>query len=63
MADDLRMAEDAREVERLKRRLRKKLRQIENLELLERELNWEELDKVQKDHRVQEKSVLVCPLI
>ena len=49
MADDPRMAEDAREVERLKRRLRKKLRQIENLELLERELNWEELDKVQKD--------------
>ena len=49
MADDLRMAEDAQEVERLKRRLRKKLRQIENLELLERELNWEELDKVQKD--------------
>ena len=49
MADDPRMAEDAREVERLKRRLRKKLRQIENLELLERELNREELDKVQKD--------------
>ena len=48
MADDPRMAEDAQEVERLKRRLRKKLRQIENLELLERELNREELDKVQK---------------
>ena len=63
MADDPRMAEDAREVERLKRRLRKKLRQIENLELLERELNWEELDKVQKDHRVQEKSVTICQLI
>ena len=46
MADDPRMAEDAQEVERLKRRLRKKLRQIENLALLERELNWEELDKV-----------------
>ena len=51
MADDLRMAEDAQEVERLKRRLRKKLRQIENLELLERELNWEELDKVKKDQK------------
>ena len=51
MADDSRMAEDAREVERLKRRLRKKLRQIENLELLERELNWEELDKVKKDQK------------
>ena len=63
MADDPRMAEDAQEVERLKRRLRKKLRQIENLELLEREPNWEELDKVQKDHRVQEKSVTICPLI
>ena len=49
MADDPRMAEDAQEVERLKRRLRKKLRQIENLELLERELNREELDKVQKN--------------
>ena len=48
MADDPRMAEDAQEVERLKRRLRKKLRQIENLELLERELNREELDKVPK---------------
>ena len=48
MADDSRMAEDAREVERLKRRLRKKLRQIENLELLERDLNQEELDKVKK---------------
>ena len=50
MADDPRMAEDAQEVERLKRRLRKKLRQIENLELLERDLNWEELDKVQTNH-------------
>ena len=50
MADDPRMAEDAQEVERLKRRLRKKLRQIENLELLERELNREELDKVQKQY-------------
>ena len=50
MADDPRMAEDAQEVERLKRRLRKKLRQIENLELLERDLNWEELDKVQVNH-------------
>ena len=50
MADDLRMAEDAQEVERLKRRLRKKLRQIENLELLERELNREELDKVHKQY-------------
>ena len=49
MADVPRMAEDAQEVERLKRRLRKKLRQIENLELLERELNREELDKVQKN--------------
>ena len=48
MADDTRMAEDAQEVERLKRRLRKKLRQIENLELLERDLNQEELDKVKK---------------
>ena len=50
MADDPRMADDAQEVERLKRRLRKKLRQIENLELLERDLNWEELDKVQVNH-------------
>ena len=47
MADDSRMG-DAQEVERQKRRLRKKLRQIENLELLERELNQEELDKVQR---------------
>ena len=50
MADDPRMAEDAQEVEQLKRRLRKKLRQIENLELLERDLNREELDKVQTNH-------------
>ena len=48
MADETRMAEDAQEAERLKRRLRKKLRQIENLELLERDLNQEELDKVKK---------------
>ena len=47
MADDSRMG-DTQEVERQKRRLRKKLRQIENLELLERELNQEELDKVQR---------------
>ena len=47
MADDSRMTE-GQEVERQKRRLRKKLRQIENLELLERELNQEELDKVQR---------------
>ena len=60
MADDPRMAEDAQEVERLKRRLRKKLRQIENLELLERELNREELDKVQKTSlMVQDKLILV----
>jgi len=36
------------EVEKLKRKLRKKLRQIENLELLDRELNEEELDKLRK---------------
>ena len=60
MADVPRMAEDAQEVERLKRRLRKKLRQIENLELLERELNREELDKVQKTSlMVQDKLILV----
>ena len=47
MADDSRMTE-GQEVEKQKRRLRKKLRQIENLELLERELNQEELDKVQR---------------
>ena len=45
MADDQKMTE-AQGAERLKRRLRKKLRQIENLELLERDLNHEELDKV-----------------
>ena len=56
MADDPRMAEDAQEVERLKRRLRKKLRQIENLELLERELNREELDKVPKSHLRSQKT-------
>ena len=63
MADDLRMAEDAQEVERLKRRLRKKLRQIENLELLERELNREELDKVPKiSLKGQDKLILVFQL-
>ena len=63
MADDPRMAEDAQEVERLKRRLRKKLRQIENLELLERELNREELDKVKrKQFYVQTKLLLYTNL-
>ena len=56
MPNDPRMAEDAQEVERLKRRLRKKLRQIENLELLERELNREELDKVQTNHLGSQKN-------
>ena len=39
------MASDS---DRLVRRLRKKLRQIENLEILRRDLNQEELDKVNK---------------
>jgi len=59
MADDTRMAEDAQEVERLKRRLRKKLRQIENLELLERDLNQEELDKVRKKVEIREQLALL----
>eukprot|EP00092_Neocalanus_flemingeri_P064917 GFUD01078847.1.p1 GENE.GFUD01078847.1~~GFUD01078847.1.p1 ORF type:complete len:282 (-),score=81.36 GFUD01078847.1:62-907(-) len=42
------MALTISEVERLKRKLRKKLRQIENLEIVDRELNDEELDKCSK---------------
>jgi len=42
------MALPMTDVERLKRKLRKKLRQIENLEIADRELNDEELDKIRK---------------
>ena len=41
------------ELERLKRKLRKKLRQIENLEVLDRDLNDEELDKVLKRDEIR----------
>jgi len=41
------------EVERLKRKLRKKLRQIENLEITDRELNNEELDKISKKGEIR----------
>ena len=46
------MAEE--ELARLQRRLRKKLRQIENLELIDRELNWEEVDKVRRKGEIRE---------
>jgi hypothetical protein len=41
------------DVEKLKRRLRKKLRQIENLEVAERELNDEEVDKVRRKGEIR----------
>ena len=47
------MALPLNEVERLKRKLRKKLRQIENLEIVDRELNDEELDKISKKKEVR----------
>jgi len=48
------MALPLNEVERLKRKLRKKLRQIENLEIVDRELNDEELDKISKKSEIRE---------
>jgi len=48
------------EIDRLKRKLRKKLRQIENLEIVDRELNNEELDKVSKKNDIRvELSLLI----
>jgi len=47
------MALPLNEVERLKRKLRKKLRQIENLEIVDRELNDEELDKISKKKEIR----------
>lgn len=54
------MALPLQEIDRLKRKLRKKLRQIENLEIVDRELNDEELDKVSKknDIRVELSSLI-----
>ena len=48
--------------DRLVRRLRKKLRQIENLEILGRDLNEEELAKVDKKNeiRLELNSLLMC---
>ena len=48
------MALPLQEVERLKRKLRKKLRQIENLEIVDRELNNEELDKISKKSDIRQ---------
>ena len=48
------MALPLQEVERLKRKLRKKLRQIENLEIVDRELNNEELDKISKKSNIRQ---------
>jgi len=48
------MALPLSEVQRLKRKLRKKLRQIENLEIVDRELNDEELDKISKKSEIRE---------
>ena len=47
------MALPLEETDRLKRKLRKKLRQIENLEIIDRELNNEELDKVSKKGEIR----------
>ena len=43
----------ASETERLVRKLRKKLRQIENLEILDRDLNEEEIQKVERKEEIR----------